>query len=288
MNNHISRHWRAYTLSILLVVLAIVIIPYISAGVSVRNVVQRTFSPVIPTNDMVVVKVTGIIAQEWAIDLDQALSRENTKGVILWIESPGGSTTEAKLLSHYINALRYKYHKPIHIFSEYLLASGAYWVATYADSIFAAPTASVGSIGVYAVRGDRTAADSIAGIKLFFFSMGEYKLWGAPNLPPSERELQSIADGVFWAYIEFVTTVTYNRYDQFKAITDKACGCNADTTTVVTYVRSLAEGNLYGAPNAFTAGLIDGVLYFDQLCTKLREQGFTVRRPDGTVIDLLY
>src|SRR5690606_10824835 len=68
------------------------------------------------------------------------------KAVVLRIDSPGGSALASDLLWHELMALREK--KPLLASVGNMAASGGYYLACAADSIFADPTSIVGSIGV--------------------------------------------------------------------------------------------------------------------------------------------
>ncbi|MGC8508104.1 MAG: S49 family peptidase [Thiomonas sp.] len=80
--------------------------------------------------------------------LQDAFSSPQTKGVILRINSPGGSPVQASQIFAEIERLRAKYDKPVYAVCEEVCASGAYYVAAAANDIYVNPASLVGSIGV--------------------------------------------------------------------------------------------------------------------------------------------
>jgi signal peptide peptidase SppA len=93
-------------------------------------------------------------------DYEKALQK-GAKGVLLDIDSPGGTIAGTPELAAYIA----KKQLPTVAFTEELMASAAYYIAAGADSIVASPSASVGSIGVYIPWIDRSAQYEEAGMK---------------------------------------------------------------------------------------------------------------------------
>jgi protease-4 len=80
--------------------------------------------------------------------LQDAFSSPDTRGVILRINSPGGSPVQASQIFAEIERLRAKYNKPVYAVCEEVCASGAYYVAAAANDIYVNPASLVGSIGV--------------------------------------------------------------------------------------------------------------------------------------------
>ncbi len=80
--------------------------------------------------------------------LQDAFADDQTKGVILRINSPGGSPVQASQIYAEIARLRTKYNKPVYAVCEEVCASGAYYVAAAANDIYVNPASLVGSIGV--------------------------------------------------------------------------------------------------------------------------------------------
>lgn len=84
----------------------------------------------------------GILAR----DLREAIDNPNVRSVVLEFDSPGGEVDGTGELAELIAAMRKK--KPIYAYADGLCCSGAYWLASACDSLVAAETARIGSIGV--------------------------------------------------------------------------------------------------------------------------------------------
>lgn len=80
--------------------------------------------------------------------LNHAFRDKEAKGVVLLVDSPGGSPVQASIIHDKIVQLKNKYHKTVIVVAEDTLASGSYLVATAADKIFVNKDTVTGSIGV--------------------------------------------------------------------------------------------------------------------------------------------
>ena len=80
--------------------------------------------------------------------LKEAFEDDKAKGLVIEINSPGGSPVQAGIIHDYILFMKQKYHKKVVILGDDALASGAYLVATAGDKIYVHPDTLTGSIGV--------------------------------------------------------------------------------------------------------------------------------------------
>ena len=247
--------------------------------------VSTFFNP--SAKDAVVLKFDNIIDVNWTQDISKELKKPNVALVILFIDSPGGNVTDAELLYHNLKILRQTYNKPIYVYTEQLLASGAYWMACATDSIFISPVSKTGSIGVYFIRTDLTVQDSMVGNNMFFFYAGKHKLWNNMHTEMDSAEFNNHLTMVNTIYIEFIDIVYNSRFVSFVNRL-KEYNLPSDSTTVKTLVTKIATGESYEASNAKDLGLVDDIYYFDQFCKMLRDRGYHVIRPNGSEIDLFY
>ena len=116
-----------------------------------------------------------------------AANDDEVVGILLHIESPGGTVAGTSLLADEIYAAKAK--KPVIAFIEDLGASAAYWIATAADRIVANRTAVVGSIGTYGVIYDQSARATLAGIKVHVIRAGAMKGAGTPGTEITAEQL---------------------------------------------------------------------------------------------------
>lgn len=129
------------------------------------------------------VKVRGVIAdgQEASAEnikrgLTRAFEHENTKGVILEINSPGGSPVQAGQVYDEIVRLR-ALHPDIKVYAVItdLGASGGYYIASAADQVFADKASLVGSIGVTAASFGYVELMQKLGVERRVYTSGEHK-----------------------------------------------------------------------------------------------------------------
>jgi signal peptide peptidase SppA len=127
----------------------------------------------------------------------KATADDSVKGIILKVSSPGGQVSGAQEAADAIYEARGK--KPIHAFCEDITASGAYLLASQANSISANSNAIVGSIGVYAVYTDFSGQAEQMGIHVHVIRSGEHKGMGVPGSKISNVQLtaqQELIDGM--------------------------------------------------------------------------------------------
>jgi len=142
--------------------------------------------------------------------LHAALSDPEVKAVVLDIDSPGGAVPGAQELGDEMRALRGG-EKPIIAQVNHLAASAAYWIASQADEIVVSPSGRAGSIGVYTVHEDISAALEEAGVKRTYIAAGEHKVEGNETEPLSEGALAFIEERVKRSYDRFVGAVAEGR-----------------------------------------------------------------------------
>ena len=101
------------------------------------------------------VRMNGVIMPNQAFSarrivprLEKAFADKHAKGVILVINSPGGSPVQASIIHDKIEQLKKEYHKKVVVVGEDMLTSGAYLVASAADKIYVNQDTITGSIGV--------------------------------------------------------------------------------------------------------------------------------------------
>ncbi|MDR2821053.1 MAG: S49 family peptidase [Desulfovibrio sp.] len=180
------------------------------------------FSVVLPDDDaplyelnngVAVIRVEGVISRDggfWGVGaslndiqaaLDQALADSQVKSVLFSINSPGGQVTGVKELADSIFAA--KRVKSCAAFADGLCCSSAYWIAASTGSIYAGPSATVGSIGVILRHMDKSELNKQWGLNFTYIAAGSYKAVGNPDAPLSERDLGVMQDRVNAIYEMF-------------------------------------------------------------------------------------
>lgn len=161
------------------------------------------------------VDLKGVIAdgEEASADnivkgLRAAFKNRDTKGVILRINSPGGSPVQSSYINREIRRLRKEHPKiPLYAVVEDMCASGGYFVAVAADKIYVNESSVVGSIGVLSSGFGFVDAMHKLGIERRLNTAGEHKGFMDPFSPqsPAERaHLQKLLDQIHQQFINVV------------------------------------------------------------------------------------
>lgn len=177
-----------------------------------------------------------------AEQLQKAASDKRVKGVILRINSPGGTVTASELMYGEIRGFKAATGKPIYAVMMDVAASGGYYVACACDRLYAQSSTITGSIGVIFQLFDASGTLQKIGLKSNAVTSGPRKDSGSPFKPMGDEErtlFQAMVDDL---YAQFVHVV-----DEGRPGLDEA------------QVRALADGRVYTARQAFDAGLIDAI-----------------------------
>lgn len=137
----------------------------------------------------------GTSVDQLADDFKTAMADRQVDGVVLDIDSPGGTVNGVAELASLIRSNRGR--KPIVAVASGQAESAAYWIASAADEIVVTPSGSVGSIGVYTLHHDFSAAAAMEGVKTTVISYGKNKAEGNRFEPLSEHgraQLQARVD----------------------------------------------------------------------------------------------
>ena len=129
------------------------------------------------------VELEGVIALEGDTDADrvvkglrEAFEAEQARGIILRINSPGGSPVQAGYINDEIQRLRAKHPgKPLYAVITDICASGGYYVAVAADRIYADKASIVGSIGVLMDGFGFVEAMKKVGVERRLITAGKFK-----------------------------------------------------------------------------------------------------------------
>lgn len=90
----------------------------------------------------------GLSLATLAAPLEKAFKMSKLPGVVISINSPGGSPVQSNMIFNRIRQLAAENNKRVHVFCEDVAASGGYYIAVAGDEIYADPSSIVGSIGV--------------------------------------------------------------------------------------------------------------------------------------------
>ncbi len=170
------------------------------------------------------IEVRGMIADQEAASADNivgslraAFEDANTKGVILRINSPGGSPVQSGYIYDEIRRLRVEYPaiKLYAVISD-LGASGAYYIASAADQIYADKASLVGSIGVTAAGFGFVGVMEKLGVDRRVYTSGEHKAFLDPFQPPKEEEARFWQGVLETTHRQFIDSVKQGRGERLK------------------------------------------------------------------------
>lgn len=172
-----------------------------------------------------VIDIVGVIADgtetnaDTVIDgLKEAVDDKSTKGVILRMNSPGGSPVQSAYIWEYIRQVKKEHPKlPIVAVVSDLCASGCYYVAAATDKIFVNASSVVGSIGVIMNGFGFVDAMNKLGVERRVLTAGEHKALLDPFSPVSEIEKSHIQQNVLNnIHRQFIDAVRQGRGERLK------------------------------------------------------------------------
>jgi protease-4 len=170
------------------------------------------------------VEVSGLIAPETKASADKivtglrkAFEDKKTKGVILRMNTPGGSPVQSRYINEEILRLKEKYPEiPVYAVVVDMCASGGYYIAAAADKIYADQGSIVGSIGVLMNGfGFVQAMDSL-GIERRLLTAGEHKALMDPFSPLREEDMTHVQGILDQLHGQFIEKVKEGRGDRLK------------------------------------------------------------------------
>lgn len=184
-------------------------------------------------------------------EFNLAMENPDIKGIVLHIDSPGGEVSGTSDLAHIIASARGK--KKVYAFVQGMAASGAYWLASSAEKIFMADTASVGSIGVVMGYQDSRAADAANGIQhIEIVSSQSPDKRIDPATDDGRNKIQQTVDSIATV---FVSTVAKNR-----------------GTTVKNVVENFGQGWVKVGAEAVSLGMADGINTLSDVLSLINNQ----------------
>jgi protease-4 len=180
-----------------------------------------------------------------ALDINSSLTaafeNENSAGVVLRINSPGGSPVQAGMINDEIHRLRKLYPaKPFYVVIEDICASGGYYVAVAGDQILVDKASLVGSIGVIMEGFGFTGLMDKLGVTRRMITAGSNK----GMLDPFSKENPQ--------QVEMIKTMIDEIHQQFIAVVKAGRGTRLKETP------DMFSGRVWNGEQAIKIGLVDG------------------------------
>ncbi|MEO8038405.1 MAG: S49 family peptidase [Betaproteobacteria bacterium] len=179
-----------------------------------------------------VVDLNGVIeadslasADNVVAGLQDAFEDKNTQGVILRINSPGGSPVQANAINGEIRRLRGKYPgTPLYAVVDDICASGGYYVAVAADRIYVSKASLVGSVGVLMDGFGFTGTMEKLGVERRLLTAGENKGFLDPFSPLDPKQRQYAQRMLSEIHQQFIQVVREGRGKRLKEDDDTFSG----------------------------------------------------------------
>ncbi len=175
------------------------------------------------TTHTAVIEIRGEIASgsdasaEYVVSaLKSAFEDNSAQGIVLLINSPGGSPVQAGMINDEIRRLKAIHKKPIYAVVEETCASAAYYIAVAADAIYVDKASIVGSIGVLMDSFGFTGLMEKLGVERRLMTAGENKGFLDPFSPQTEPQKQHAQGMLNQIHKQFIDTVKAGRGKKLK------------------------------------------------------------------------
>ena len=217
-----------------------------------------TNRPIFIPNVGLIPGMTARVRQE----LEIAFEDPRIRGILLRINSPGGTLTDSDIIYH--SLMEFKKSKDVKIVAALgdIAASGALYLAMAADEVYAHPTTITGSIGVIMPHVDYSSVMERLGIRSDPIKSGKFKDIDSEfrkRTPEEQKMLQALVNK---QHERFVSIIRAGRKKMKRS-----------------QVEEIADGRIMGAEEAKSRGLVDGIGYLDAAYRRIaRISGFPANR----------
>lgn len=214
-----ARRWKAVLRLLTLVVLVGLAIQLFDLGMPGKSALGRHTALIDLQGE--IGPETKASADAINASLNSAFENKESVGIILRINSPGGSPVQAGIIHDEIVRLRTKYpDKPLHVVVEEICASGGYYVAVAADQIYVDKASLVGSVGVIMSGFGVTGLMDKLGIERRTVTAGKNKALLDPFAKQDPNQRAFIQEMLNEVHQQFITVVRDGRGKRLKETPD--------------------------------------------------------------------
>lgn len=169
--------------------------------------------------------------------LDKASKDDSIKGIVIRVNSPGGSALASDIICNSIKNVE----KPVYVSIGSVAASGGYYISTAAKKIFADKNSITGSIGVVSLIPNFKELTDKVGVNVNDISLGKFSDLYSLTAPMTPERREKIYSSNLKVYNEFLNKVAYGRNLPLKD------------------VENIAQGKIWLGEEAINNGLIDSI-----------------------------
>lgn len=222
-------------------VAAVGLVMWLLVWAAMRQVTGGSATGAFAGSSIGVIDLSGVIldADKFNTQLRKFGDDSSVKAIVLHINSPGGGAAASQEMYHEVLRVRQETHKPVIASVESVGASGAYYIASACDKIYANDASVVGSIGVIMEWTNYGDLLRWAKLKSVIIHAGELKDAGDPSremTPKEQAYFQSLVDNMYTQFVHDVATGRHTTDDR---------------------IRPLATGQVWTGQQALPLGLID-------------------------------
>ena len=182
--------------------------------------------------------------------IDNLMYDGNNKGILLYVDSPGGAVYESEELYEKLKEYKEASGNPVWTYMSHYAASGGYMISMATDRIFANANTTTGSIGVIMSGLDMTGLYEKLGIRYVSIASGDFK----DSSMLTDEQIAVFQEQVDEYYGKFVRIVAEGRDMPEEE------------------VRTLADGRTYTAQQALENGLIDQISSYEDMQTVMSDE----------------
>ena len=221
-----ARRWGIFFKSLMFVYLAIIL------GIGMYPSLKQNMGDADGEGHTAVINITGMIAEGKEANADaiikalrNAVKNEETKGIILHVNSPGGSPVQASYIYNEIRKIKAEHPDlPIHAVASDVCASGCYYIVAAVDNIYVNPSTLVGSIGVIMEGFGFVDTMKKLGIERRLVTAGNHKALMDPFSPEKVGERKYMQQVLAQVHQQFITAVKDGRGERLQVDEDTFSG----------------------------------------------------------------
>ncbi|HVK97849.1 MAG TPA: signal peptide peptidase SppA [Flavisolibacter sp.] len=188
----------------------------------------------------------NIGAEKYRAIIRKARLDKNVKAIVLRVNSGGGSAMASEIIWRELHLARVEDKKPVIVSFGDVAASGGYYIACGADSIFANPNTLTGSIGVFGIIPNmQSFFNNKLGVTFDEVKTAPYADAGNVVKPLNEKEKELVQNSINRIYLQFKQRVSEGRKKDLN------------------YIEEVAQGRVWSGEDALKAGLVDRLANLD-------------------------
>jgi len=215
-----ARRWGIFFKSLMFVYLAVVL------GIGMYPTIKQNLGlgEDSGVGHTAIINITGVIAEGKEANADSiikslrnAVKNEDTKGIILHVNSPGGSPVQSSYIFNEIRKIKTENPEmPIYAVASDICASGCYFIASAADKIYVNPSSLIGSIGVIMDGFGFVDTMKMLGVERRLVTAGAHKALMDPFSPAKAEEQKYMKDVLAQVHQQFIAAVKEGRGERLK------------------------------------------------------------------------